>query len=92
MFNLPEGLQRARPAAEVDPEQAEGAEATDGARQEVLQRIPRPAPSPSDESAHQRGEGRRRWRELFWVKSQQFSLKCNFYISTNVVLDGPAAV
>lgn len=56
-FVIPERLQGAHPAAEVHSEQAEGAEAADSTRQEVLQRLPCPAPCTPDEGAHQRGEG-----------------------------------
>lgn len=57
IVDLPEGFQRAHPAAEVNPEQTEGTEAADGTRQKVPQRLPCPAPCPPDEGTHQGGEG-----------------------------------
>lgn len=55
---LPEGAERAQPAAEVHPEQSEGAQTAGGTRKEVLQRA-RAAPCTSDEDAHKRREGER---------------------------------
>lgn len=56
-FKLPERVQGAHPAAEDDPEPTEGTQAADGASQEILRRLPRPAPCTPDEDAHQRREG-----------------------------------
>lgn len=56
-LNFLERVEGAHPAAEVLPEQVEGTETAGGTRQEILQRLPRPAPSTSDEDAHQRREG-----------------------------------
>lgn len=54
---LPEGFQRAHPAAEIHPEPTEGPEAAGSPSKEVSQRLPRPAPRPPDEGTHQGGEG-----------------------------------
>lgn len=56
-LKLPERVQGAHPAAEDDPEPTEGTQAADGTSQEILRRLPRPAPCTPDEDAHQRGEG-----------------------------------